>query len=903
MKPIRWRVALVSFLTLAALYLVAPTIFYFLQPTSIRNNQEELFKRLPSWLPKQHVKLGLDLQGGVQLVLGVNTEGTVENRLGRNASEISSWAKDQKLAVNSAYVPKNSKTLVVDLAAEQDQGVFHEKLAKEFPLLHKLSRDGQKLIYSFKESEIERIKQGALEQAERVIRTRIDQWGVTEPMVNRRSDGSVLVQLPGFSNPQQAKELLGRTAQLKFKIVDDEFRGFDELKAKLPPGVTSADTEGSSAFASESKEDLIAFLKDKVPQDRELLFSRKQIGDKAKNKFKWTSYVVLASTDLMGDDVLEANLVQSTELDRRPAVSLRFTGLGGKKLAEFTEKYVKKRMAIVLDDVVESAPVISQKIAGGTAQITLGSGRSYNEVVEEGTQLALILKSGAIPATIQVLEERQVGASMGPELANQGLLGALVGLLCVFMFMLVYYRRPGALACLALALNALFLLAIMAVFGFALTLPGIAGFVLTLGMAVDANVLINERIRQELREGKHPRKALEAGFGKVFWTIIDSHVTTLIASVVLLETNNSGPIRGFAVTLIIGLLVSLFTSLSCTKLFFDIALRYVDDKKIKSWLGSAASQTKRTLQFNFMKTLPTISVVSISLVVFVLGATFIKGLNFGVDFAGGTEVTISFTQDVEPKSIREIAEKNGVKDLSLQALEGGNRLFLLRYEDKDSSADGSQASVQASNTYVAFKNALLSDLKEHGPEIQQVGFVGPQVGKELRNQGLISLLYAILAIVLYIAFRFDLRFAPGAIAKMLFDVFVILGFYVLFWQSFDLVAVAAFLTAVGYSINDTIVIYDRIRENLHDHPNRSLVDNVNISLNETLARSINTSLSTALSLVGMLVFSTGQIWTFAMAMLIGIISATLSSTFVSSGCVVGVEKWKKMQLKKKAALS
>ncbi|MBI2602146.1 MAG: protein translocase subunit SecD [Deltaproteobacteria bacterium] len=890
MKPIRWRAIFITILTLAAAYAVAPTIIYFLQPIAVRNDQDEFLKHVPTWLPQNHIKLGLDLQGGVQLALGVSTEGAIENRLGRAAVEVTRWAKDKNLGVETAFVSKEKGVLVVRLLSEQDAGAFNEALHNEFPYLNKLHRDELEMHFGYSEKEKEKIAQSALEQAERVIRSRVDHWGVTEPMINRRADGNILVQLPGFRNPERAKELLGRTAQLKFKIVDDTFIGFDKLRGtKHPEGISDANNEGQLSFSSESRDDLRAYLQAHVPDDRELLFSKKQLGEGA--KYSWTSYVVHAATEITGDDIQDASILPGTQLDPTPFVSLKLNASGGKRFAEVTGDNVGKRLAIILDDVVESAPNIQERIPGGNARITLGGGRSYNDVMEEGKELSLILKSGAIPATIKVLEERQVGATLGPELATQGVKGALVGLLLVLFFMVLYYRRPGAIACFALVLNALFLLAFMAGFGFALTLPGIAGFVLSLGMAVDANVLINERIRQELREGKHPRKAVELGFKKVTSTVVDSNLTTLIAAVVLLETNTSGPISGFAITLILGLLVSMFTSLYCSRVMFDIVLGKVAEKNVKDWLGGIQAMKARIFRFNYLNVTRPATWIFVFLAASVLGTAAFRGMNFGVDFAGGTEVLVGFAQDIEPDKIRGLAEEAKIDSLSLQALEGGKRSYLLRYEESKEDAGGVKAS--ASDTFIAFKTALLEKLQSFGPEIQQVGFVGPQVGKDLRNQGILSVLYAILAILIYIAFRFDMRFAPGAMVKMFLDVFVMAGFYVFFWASFDLVAVAAFLTVVGYSVNDTIVIYDRIRENIDENPRRTLRENVNFALNETLTRSINTSMTVALSLGGLLVFATGQIWDFAMAMTIGVVVATLSSIFVASNFVIWMEDWRK----------
>ncbi len=894
MKPVRWRLIFVSLLTMWAIYIVSPTIIYFLQPTKVRNDHEEFNKKVPTWLPQKHAKLGLDLQGGVQLSLGVNTESALESKLDQLSVDISRWAKDQNLPLKNSYVVRGEKRINITLAGEDaDTGKFNEKLRSEYPNLTKVGREGNSLFYSYQDTEVSRIEKSALQQAERVVRSRVDQWGVSEPSIFRRADGSILVQLPGFKDPKQAKKLLGRTAELKFKLVAEDFDGFDQIEGALPEGVSAG--QGKNSFTSENRDQLISFLGPYVPKDKQLLFKRKALGDGSRAKYLWTSHVVNSATLLTGSDLQDAQVIQGR--DGRPEVNLRFTGPGGKRFADITGQNINKRLAIVLDDIVESDPSINMKISGGSAVITLNA-LSYSEALEEATQLAMILKSGAIPAKIEVLEERQVGATLGPELANQGIKGTLIGLLLVVLFMLFYYRRPGAIACVALTLNGLFLLALMSVFGFSLTLPGIAGFILTLGMAVDANVLINERIRQEIREGKNPRKSIQYGFDKVFWTIIDANLTTLIAAFVLLETNGSGPIRGFAITLIIGLLVSLFTSLYCSRLFFDVVVPKLSDKQIRFWILGAqepvptGGKLKPRYSFNFMAINRQATVAAFALGIVVLGTTFSKGVNWGVDFAGGTEVLVGFEKDVESSKIAAVADKSDIDGMSLQALDGGKRQFLLRYDEATKESAGGKAA-SASEAFLVFKDNLVSDLGSYSPEILQVDFVGPQVGKELRTRGILSVLYAIFAVLLYIAFRFDMRFAPGAVVKMFLDIFIMLGFYVFFGASFDLVAVAAFLTVVGYSVNDTIVIYDRIRENIEAFPRQSLKENINISLNETLSRTINTSLTTMISLLGILIFAKGAIWEFAMAMGIGVFVATCTSTFVSSSFIVWLEKWQK----------
>lgn len=888
MKPLKWRAVIITLLSFWAIYTVSPTLIYFYQPKEIRNDEEQMAGKTPSWLPQDHVKLGLDLQGGVALVLGVDTRGSVENRLNLLAVEIMRWAEDKDLGLKNSYVKKGSGRITIELKEGVAHNEFNSEIRKEYNLLSKIERKGQTIYYGFPDSEISRIEKSAVEQAERTIRNRVDHWGVSEPNILRRADNSILVQLPGFKDPQRAREFLGKTAELKFKIVDDKFDGFKVLK-DLPEGIKRVD-DGAQVFRSEDRAALIELLQPLVPDDRELLFEKKTIGDGSQAKYRWTSYVVHAATMLTGSDIQDARVVEGGAIDRRPEVSLTMTALGGKRFGQVTGDNVNKRLAIILDDEIVSAPNISEKIPSGRASISLGAG-NREEAIRAGTELALILKSGAIPATINILSQTQVGASLGPELANQGIKGILVGLSLVLLFMLIYYRKPGTIACFALVLNALLMLAVMAGFGFTLTLPGIAGFILTLGMAVDANVLINERIHQEIQEGKNPKKSVQSAFDKVFWTIFDANITTLIAALVLLETSGSGPIKAFAITLMIGLLVSLFTSLYCSRFLFDFALTKVSDRKIKSWLlGGEKEQKTQKIKFDFLKVSRPATFVAFFLAIVIVISSFFRGVNLGVDFAGGTEAIVGFSKNIEVEKIRTLADNNSIEGFTAQALEGGKKKYLLRYDETKQEA--AQKEAEASAVFLNFKESLFTEFKDYGPEILQVDFVGPQVGKELRTQGMMSVLYAIIAVLLYIAFRFDTRFAPGAIVKMFLDIFLLLGFYVFFEASFDLVAVAAFLTVVGYSVNDTIVIYDRIRENLINFPRRTMRENINISLNETLSRTINTSITTVAALVGILIFASGQIWYFAMAMALGVVIASFTSTFVASSFILWLEEWK-----------
>lgn len=897
MKSLNWRLVTIITLAVVALYSAMPTFIYFSQSSEVKANQELLKSKIPNFLPQKYVNLGLDLQGGVQLVLGINVDEAVENKLGRIGTEVLRWAKENNQGITSSYIVKGEQKLRVDVKNPAEIDNLRVKIKKEFPGIVLDSKGANNIDFRFDETQLQGIKESALEQTERVVRTRVDKWGVAEPLIARRADKTVLVQLPGFSDPKKAKELLGRTALLKFQIVDDEFSALSQLDGKLPEGIElkSSTSQRQNTYyylESEDGEAIKKIAAPLIPADRQLLLERQPIADGKKSRF--ISYVVMAGTELTGEDILDAHTGQSSRLDGAPEVILKFTGPGGKRFADITGENVNRQMAIVLDDEIVSAPNIQTKISGGTASIGMGSSGSYQDMINDAQELSLVLKSGALPATIQVLEERQVGASLGPELALRGIESILFGLMFVFVFMLFMYKKPGIIACIALGLNGLFLVGLMASFGFALTLPGIAGFILTLGMAVDANVLINERIRQELREGKNSRNAVENGFQKVFWTIMDSNITTMIAALVLLETNSSGPIRGFAVTLLLGLIVSLFTSLYCSKEFFKIALKNKkSDQAIRNWLGNKVA---KTYNHDFLKFSKPILSVAIVIAIAAIGYTVAKGgLNWSVDFAGGTEMEIAFEKDVDSDKIRTLAKTIDIKNLELQKLDQSSKKYALRFDRTESDSTEQTASIQTNAQKM--QELLMNEFADSGPQIQRVDYVGPKVGRTLRNQGFKSAFLAILGVIAYIFLRFDILFGPGALAKILVDFFMVFAFYAFAWRSFDLTSVAALLTIIGYSVNDTIVIFDRVRENFSSFPKRGLVKNINNAVNETFTRAVNTSITTGLSLIGILIFGTAQIWNFAAAMLVGIISATITSLFISPKLLVWLNE---MNEKRKA---
>jgi len=561
-----WKAGFIAAVTVLAIWALVPSVTYFRLPAGERNEASVFEKARPKWAPAKHLNLGLDLQGGIHLVMGVEVDRAVREKAVRRAEEIA--AELDRKDVKGADVKGDPDTGIVSVTAP-DTGKAKDVLA-EYTDMYVRKTSGNTVELGMKDDAVKQLKESAVDQAMKAIRNRVDQWGVSEPTIAKRGDASILVQLPGYSNPEKAKELIGRTAQLQFKIVDDTDPTVTKLT--LPPGITlnwDRYTGAGEALVSspylESKDraQLAEFLKGKAPAGHEFAIGKIEARG---TESTYRSWLLDQKQGLTGEYITDARVAfdNSPGEGNRPYVQVTFNRTGADLFGKLTKANVKRRMAIVLDDTVDSAPIIQTEIPGGVCSISLGGLRPINEILDEAKGLALVLKSGALPAPVRILEERSVGASLGPELVRRGSMAALIGMLAVLAFMALYYRFSGVVADVALVLNGLVVLAIMAALNSTLTLPGIAGFVLTLGMAVDANVLINERIREELKTGKSVVAAVSTGYDKVFWTIFDGHVTALVAGFVI-RAYGSGPVRGFATTLIIGLLASMFTSIVVTR--------------------------------------------------------------------------------------------------------------------------------------------------------------------------------------------------------------------------------------------------------------------------------------------------------------------------------------------------
>jgi len=572
-----WRAAIIAGVTLGSIWYLVPTYYsFFVLPREQRNDIKALEAALPRWAPsaRHRLNLGLDLQGGIHMVMRVDTRTALEKRTERRGLQIANFVKDKKLG--DVAIDTDPEKLQLTLKPQDPKAL--DAIEKDVLDLYrdftKVGRTADSLVLQLRDNQVDRFKQDAVEQAMLVIRSRVDKWGVAEVDVRTLGTDSIQISLPGRKDPEQAKELIGTTAQLEFRMVDDASTFFKDHYTKTPPpadsNITLTTEEGFQQLKGPDRVALLNYVKGEAPKDRVVLLECKANPLKKGVCDSYITYLVEKDVPLTGESLADAqaNFSQYGE----PEVEVQFDASGAREFGNLTEKNAPhdglpgRRMAIVLDDVVKSAPRINEKIPGGRARITLGRSfdKTNDKLLEEANNLAVVLKAGALPAPVTTGEVRQVGASLGDELIKKGSLAALVGLLLVVAFMAVYYKRSGLIADVALILNGLLILAGLALFEATLTLPGIAGFVLTLGIAVDANVLINERIREELANGKSARAAVDQGYDRAFWTIFDAHVTTLLAGGILWATG-TGPVRGFATSLIVGLVASLFTSIVVTR--------------------------------------------------------------------------------------------------------------------------------------------------------------------------------------------------------------------------------------------------------------------------------------------------------------------------------------------------
>lgn len=683
-------------------------------------------------------------------------------------------------------------------------------------------------------SELERAhrKQEALSQAVEVLRKRVDRFGVSEPVIQPQGDNRILIQMPGLSEADRdaVVETLQKAAHLEFRVVHKESDRY------LQQGV--------------------------VPPGYEILREEYKNKDGAVG---YRPYVVSKNAEggLTGKYVQRA-AVAINPINSKPEIHLTFDSEGATIFGKVTQDHVGELLAIVLDGELYSAPVIRQPILGGNCEIT------GNYDLKEANRLANALEN-PLEAPVKILEERTVDPSLGKDSINSGIRASLYGIIAVSVFMLGYYLLAGLVANVALVLNIIILIGVMCSVNATFTLPGIAGIVLTIGMAVDANVLIFERIREELAGGKSLRGALGAGYDKAFGTIFDANVTTLISSVILIF-KGTGPVQGFGVTLTIGVAVSMFTALLVTRLVFDflLAKNLIKTISMMKFIGDT--------KLDFLKLAKPAFALSWTLVIVGMGyGIFVRGHEvLGVDFKGGDNVTLEYVESakVETAELRKALDAAKMGESTIQYQTGDKPRLSVLVEKDGEKVEGILKS--------SFANA----------SFKQVGIdrVGATVGKEIIMSAVVAMFLSLLGILFYVAFRYEFSFALGAVVAIIHDIFMTLGWFFLVDRSLSATMVAAILTIIGFSINDTIVIFDRIREHLKLGTRGSFKEIMNLALNETLSRTIITSGTVMISTLALYLFGGGVINDFAFTFLVGIITGTYSSIYIASAIVLWYHK-------------
>ncbi len=808
---------------------------------------------------KGHLNLGLDLRGGMHVILAVDDLELIR----KGADNVDDAFISLMDAVKARAATSSMEPLDILKDEVRKRGInlvnyFQQHYMNKYDLEKNEIETNDQVFANF-DREIKAANLGSLE----ILRNRVDKFGVSEPEIQKQGKNELLIQLPGVRDPEQTLELIQGQAFLEFKLVDDDQERLQKAIAEgvAPPGFTLKSYEKESPDGTVSEETLL----------------------------------LLDKSELNGEDLVSAYFGTKGGTGE-PIVHFKFDRKGARIFSRITKQYNAednppgRRLAMILDGNILSAPLIRTHIPRGEGYI------EGNFDFESAKLLASQLSAGAYPAPLMIKEQRTVGPSLGEDSIRQGIQAALAGLIAVVVFMAAYYLLAGLIADFALCLNIGFIIGILCLLPFlfkgfkaTLTLPGIAGIILTIGMAVDANVLIFERIREELASGKRIRRAISAGYEKVFLTIFDANLTTVIAALVLLNPlgfsflPTSGPIKGFALTLTIGICTSMFTALVVTRVILDLislSPRFTDLKMFQMF---------KNPNFDFIGKLRPAFLVSGALIIASIIVFIYNGeKNFGIDFNGGILIQRQFTEEIPAENIRDILDSIGMEGSSVQQYGEGKGVIIRASVESPKEIDD------------AIKKTLASKIDLETYE-QRTEMVGPKVGHRLRVQALGAIILAVLAITAYIWFRFnEFKFALGAVLALLHDVIITVGFLAGFFllpiREFNIPIIAALLTIVGYSLNDTIVVFVRIRENMKDMRGESDETIINTSINQTLNRTLLTSLTTLLVVILLFLFGGSVIHDFAFALMVGIVVGTYSSIYIASPVLL---LWHRKSIKKK----
>jgi len=809
-------------------------------------------------LPGEGLRLGLDLQGGLHLLLKVNLQRAVQHQLEAAVADAVRTLRTDHIAARAHPTTTANRIRLSFRDADQAEAA-RSILRKNFPFLFIHAENQQPnntdLELALMDSEVRSIETRAVEQCLEIIRNRIDQFGVAEPLLVQQGRDQIVVQLPGLQDPQRALELIGKTAQLEFKLVDDQ------AAADLSAWIAEAILSGLLKEGFNHHE-LNQAVKAQIPAGDEVYMEKRL--DRETGRVV-TRPMLVHQAALMTGDALRTAQVQIGGNFNEPYVSLTFNDRGARLFERITTENVERRLAIILDDVVKSAPVIREPISGGKAQITGAF------TAEEASDLAIVLRAGSLPAPVDIVQNLTVGPSLGRDSIQKGINSAIMGTALVVGFMLAIYRISGVIANGALLLNLVFMAAALSLFRATLTLPGLAGIVLSIGMAVDTNVLIFERMREELALKQPLRSAIENGYANALWTIVDSHVTTLITAFALFLFG-TGPIKGFAVTLSLGIVFNLFTALYATKIVYG----YLTFNRQLKGLRFLHLMGKPNIDFiGWRKAAFAFSGILVGLGLLAVVQIQRGHANLGVDLSGGTMAQFRAQQDFRLEDVRAALVRHNLSGCELQEVPK-ERLLIVRVKQADQTV---------SKVVDQITTVLAGDFPQQHFTLESSAAVGASVSRDLKRAALIAVSISLVGFILYLAWRFDRRYGIAAAIATFHDVLAVLGLFYLLNKEITLLVITALLTLAGYSLTDTVVVFDRIRENMARKKRQDLGAVINRSINEVLSRTVITSVTVLLVLAALLCLGGELLRDFALALIVGVVVGTYSSIFVASPIV------------------
>ena len=876
------------------------------------SNEDVYFKYTFQDVKEKEINLGLDLKGGMNVMLQVQLEDLVKALAGSNASDPDFQKAIATARANNVNTATDFITLFANAWKTDGGGRRLAEIFGNYELKEKVSpesTDDEVVSVLKKEAE------SAISNSFNVLRNRIDRFGVTQPNIQQvGNSGKILIELPGVKDPERVRKLLQGTASLEFwptftaneidlyaadRALAEKLAKGDSTDVANPllsvlhlSGYNNACLGFAAAVDTAAISNYLTMVADELPVGFRGMWTVKPSEYIKEGSFY--ELVAIKANTSDGKAPLDGGSVTNAQVEYggarqgsgNPSVSMRMNAEGAGVWARMTKENIGKQIAIVLDGLVYSYPNVQNEITGGNSSIT------GNFDVQEAQDLANVLQSGKLPAPATIIQEQVVGPSLGSASIRAGLLSFIIAFIVVLIYMVLFYKGAGLIADVALLCNVLFLFGALVSFGAVLTLPGIAGLVLTLGMAVDANVIIYERIKEELAAGKGFGKAVEDGYSNAYSAIIDGQVTTLLTGLILFFFG-SGPVKGFATTLIIGIVTSVLTSIFITRLIFD------DRAKKGKTVSLSTSFTRNFLKnthINFIGGRKWSYIISGALILISILSIGIKGFTYGVDFTGGRTYVVRFDQAVTAEEVRKAAEAEFDGAVEVKQFGGESQMKITtQYKVKDESSEvDAEIEGKLFNALKPFytEDLALEDFTNtlNNPNgIISSDKVGPTIAKDIQRSAIISVLLALLVIFGYIAIRFKgWTWGLGGVVSLAHTAIIVIGFFSLFTGilpfnlDIDQTFIAAILTIIGYAINDNVVIFDRIREYKGLHPNADFGENVNTALNATLTRTVNTSISTLLPMVAIAIWGGESIRGLAVALCLGVIIGTYASIMIGT---------------------